>query len=520
MKKLFKPIYAILFLFVLVFLSACEVTCPHIDEDQDGVCDNCYLVMEEREECKVHVDENNDFICDKCEAELEQPHVHEYVNGKCECGEKDPNYIPPHVHEYVDGKCECGEEDPNYVPPHVHEYVDGKCECGEEDPNYVPDNSDVSEEGYVIKVKVGVPYILKLEHGGLGRTLYITGNMDGYYYETTSKLSESIVIYLEEAQGGYYVYHLKNDQKIYLDIIPSGTHINVVYVNTPGDPWKFDETVNTLTNPVNGTDYMLGTATNKTYQTYSANKLTYASTTYIAYLFKAEDLNNNVDNPVVPDKPIDPSELEVNHTDYYKDVLGLTGEALADALGDLMNETHTFYISYGESRYLFGETDPADVSGKIICFYSGELISATWDQGATWNREHVWPKSLSGGMYNTLDDSDKNAGTDLHHIRPSLTSINSSRGNKTYGTVTNEQTFYPGDEFIGDTARILFYLTVRYDMSITGLKVCNDMSLLLSWNNTDKVDNLERNRNSSVQTIQGNYNPFIDNPWIADRIWA
>ena len=45
--------------------------------------------------------------------------------------------LKPHEHEFVDGKCECGEEDPNYVPPHEHEFVNGKCECGEEDPNYV-----------------------------------------------------------------------------------------------------------------------------------------------------------------------------------------------------------------------------------------------------------------------------------------------------------------------------------------------------------------------------------------------
>ena len=44
--------------------------------------------------------------------------------------------LPPHVHVFVEGKCECGEEDPNYVP-HQHVFVDGKCECGEEDPNYI-----------------------------------------------------------------------------------------------------------------------------------------------------------------------------------------------------------------------------------------------------------------------------------------------------------------------------------------------------------------------------------------------
>ena len=69
-------------------------------------------------------------------------HEHFFVNGKCECGETDPNYVPevPHEHIFVNGECECGETDPNYVPevPHEHIFVNGKCECGETDPNYNP----------------------------------------------------------------------------------------------------------------------------------------------------------------------------------------------------------------------------------------------------------------------------------------------------------------------------------------------------------------------------------------------
>lgn len=205
---------------------------------------------------------------------------------------------------------------------------------------------------------------------------------------------------------------------------------------------------------------------------------------------------------------------------YYGDISNLYGEELLNKVKDTITKTHTTLVNYAFAKTAFKQTDSDPLNpGKIITFYSNTSIDGTWENGITWNREHVWPKSLSGGIYNSLDDSDKNAGTDLHHIRPALTSINSSRGNKPYGTVTNEKTFYPGDEFIGDTARILLYLSVRYDMNITGLKVCEDINLLLSWNNTDKVDNLERNRNNQVQTIQGNYNPFIDNPWIADRIW-
>ena len=74
--------------------------------------------------------------------EYTAPHSHSFVDGKCECGEEDPNYVPPHEHSFVDGKCECGEEDPNYVPPHEHEFVNGECECGEKDPNYVAPGED------------------------------------------------------------------------------------------------------------------------------------------------------------------------------------------------------------------------------------------------------------------------------------------------------------------------------------------------------------------------------------------
>ena len=47
----------------------------------------------------------------------EPEHTHNFVEGKCECGESDPTYVPEHTHNFVEGKCECGESDPNYVAP-------------------------------------------------------------------------------------------------------------------------------------------------------------------------------------------------------------------------------------------------------------------------------------------------------------------------------------------------------------------------------------------------------------------
>lgn len=51
--------------------------------------------------------------------------------SSCKCGENNNH----HEHEFIEGKCECGESDPNYIP-HTHNYVEGKCECGVTDPNY------------------------------------------------------------------------------------------------------------------------------------------------------------------------------------------------------------------------------------------------------------------------------------------------------------------------------------------------------------------------------------------------
>ncbi|MBR2891957.1 MAG: MBL fold metallo-hydrolase [Bacilli bacterium] len=42
---------------------------------------------------------------------VELLHEHGFIEGKCECGELDPNYVPPHIHEYIDGVCSCGKLD-------------------------------------------------------------------------------------------------------------------------------------------------------------------------------------------------------------------------------------------------------------------------------------------------------------------------------------------------------------------------------------------------------------------------
>ena len=77
----------------------------------------CIAACDRTKPCTEHVDANTDYICDDCEATLEQPaHEHNFVEGKCECGEEDPTYTPPHVHSYTNGVCSCGQVDPDFEP--------------------------------------------------------------------------------------------------------------------------------------------------------------------------------------------------------------------------------------------------------------------------------------------------------------------------------------------------------------------------------------------------------------------
>ena len=57
------------------------------------------------------------------------------------------------------------------------------------------------------------------------------------------------------------------------------------------------------------------------------------------------------------------------------------------------------------------------------------------------------------------------------------------------------------------------------NMDIEKLGVAKSVEMLILWHNQDPVDYYEIYRNEQIQQIQGNYNPFIDNPWLVDFIY-
>ena len=226
------------------------------------------------------------------------------------------------------------------------------------------------------------------------------------------------------------------------------------------------------------------------------------------------------------------------------------GTSLLNTLHELMYDSHSSYTSYDDLWNITKYTDyDIDNPDNIILLYSRQSVDGT-PTASTWNREHVWCKSLSGGLYTNVNGSTTNAGTDIHQLRPASTVFNSTRGNTPYGYVSSGATqlgttdcyytstdFEPADYIKGDCARILMYMYTHYSTEVSGtstksgtLDITNIVhttagtkqaawDLLMDWNELDPVDYSEMIRNDKACYYTGNYNPFIDHPEYARMIW-
>jgi len=254
---------------------------------------------------------------------------------------------------------------------------------------------------------------------------------------------------------------------------------------------------------------------------------------------------------------------------YYNDVnLTLTGIQLKNELATKIIATHTRVLEYTSSGPDVWDACRAtdenpENTNEVILYYGWEnntdqditndrtrdknLQDSGGGESFVWNREHVFPKSLANPI---LDTDTPGPSTDAHHLRAADRTRNSTRNNRKYGRGSGNSDFssdtsgglggsdtnawYPGDEWKGDAARMIMYMYVRYgDVCLpsavgvgSGEFTPDDMiDLFLTWNAEDPVSAIEIARNtyhenSSNYSAQGNRNPFIDNPYLATRIWG
>ena len=237
---------------------------------------------------------------------------------------------------------------------------------------------------------------------------------------------------------------------------------------------------------------------------------------------------------------------------YYSNLdFDESGEPFKEQLSTLITDTHFFFLPYtGASVDTWGVLKSADLdtenTQQVLLVYgydnSDDLFrsdrSRDVDSNCTtsgciglWNREHVYPRSIANP---NLEVNFPGPGTDAHNLRASDSQMNSSRGNRIFESgsgnagITAQGNFYPGDEWKGDVARMMMYMYVRYteqclanDIAFSSNNSHVDMpDLLLQWNAEDPVSDFEMQRNDVISGIQGNRNPFIDNPYLATIIWG
>ncbi|GGD20034.1 Ig-like domain-containing protein [Hyunsoonleella pacifica] len=211
---------------------------------------------------------------------------------------------------------------------------------------------------------------------------------------------------------------------------------------------------------------------------------------------------------------------------YYSDVLFVEDATIMlEEIQDVTQMKHTTILTYGQRHnFLYDADEDLSNTANVILMYSGESRDErewTSDSNShtpqTFNTEHVYPRSL-------LAEGDMGPSfSDLHHLRSCDATVNSDRsnfpfvdGSGSYALI-NENTWYPGDDWKGDVARMILYLNVRYGETFNKV---GTLELFLKWNREDPVSEFEEQRNTIIFSAQGNRNPFIDNPFLATLIWG
>ena len=218
----------------------------------------------------------------------------------------------------------------------------------------------------------------------------------------------------------------------------------------------------------------------------------------------------------------------------------------------------------------------ASLAGRIWDMYSNCEFVYSKDQCGSYNsecdcynREHSIPKSWFGGS-----EGNNTPGSDIFHVVPTDGYVNNIRSNYAFGEVSSasysydgsklgsgkaisithtmlgdsktsktcegDRVFEPQDRYKGDFARGYLGALLRWSTdyqaftSGDGGKIFSGkytaaghfglteygIALLLKWHRQDPVSQKEIDRNNGIQQVQGNRNPFIDYPYLAEFIWG
>ncbi|MAT89283.1 MAG: hypothetical protein CMC35_01215 [Flavobacteriaceae bacterium] len=232
---------------------------------------------------------------------------------------------------------------------------------------------------------------------------------------------------------------------------------------------------------------------------------------------------------------------------YYDDVdLTLTGQDLYFELQQKIDDASSSF-TYGDIRDTVKETDedPSNSNNVLLVFgYNDSDGNCTTDRSrdkddfgglpCEYNREHVFARGNANPDMGSVNNGTTGIGADPHNLRPSDQQMNNNKGNRKLASgsgnagVVSGGNWYPGDEWKGDVARMMMYMYTRYGdrclPSLNGVGATQGgtdmLQIYLQWNVDDPVSDFEDQRNPYLETVYGNRNPFIDNPYLATIIWG
>ena len=173
------------------------------------------------------------------------------------------------------------------------------------------------------------------------------------------------------------------------------------------------------------------------------------------------------------------------------------------------------------------DEDPRDQSQVRLVPTGRSVSKAAAGESHGWTVGRVWPAARGLGGEGSA------AYLDLHNIRAAEPDLDQRRDGRGYGEGTEARSLEPADSVKGDVARVLFYMSLRYDghdggtalrlvvrPAERGEAAIGGLCTLLEWNERDGVDTGESRRNDRVERYQGNRNPFVDRPEFARVLWG
>ena len=214
-----------------------------------------------------------------------------------------------------------------------HNFVDGTCSaCGEAEPTEPEVPVVPSEPTVATSIASGTAYKLGLFSTSKNATYYFTGAMSSYYGATETAYEAGIDVFVEETDGGYYLYFIDaGSTKQYINLVASGTHKNFTFNTTETSVYTWDAEKNALCTTVGDEVCYIGTyGSYVTMSVLQTSKL--KDTDYIARLYTMGGSSD-------PDAPVceHTNTNVVDAADATCTAKGHTGKTVCDDCGATVN---------------------------------------------------------------------------------------------------------------------------------------------------------------------------------------